>query len=66
MRWLEYVDELGGLLVVGVRGEGDVVNGHLKRQLLTGHCRDFLRLGQDRLSERAFHAVTCTNPYKFR
>ncbi|KAF3835833.1 hypothetical protein F7725_028391 [Dissostichus mawsoni] len=50
-------DELAGLLVVCVSGEGDVVDGHLERKLLTRHRADLIGLRHDYLSERPLHAV---------
>lgn len=44
-------DELAGLLVVCVCGEGDVVHGHLQLQLLPGHGCDLLRFRHDVLLE---------------
>lgn len=49
MRRLQYINELAGLLVVGVRRERDVVDGHLEGQLLARHRGDLLGLRQNRL-----------------
>lgn len=47
MWWFEGPDELAGLLIVRVSGEGDVVRGHLQLELLSGHGGDLLRLRHD-------------------
>ena len=55
MRRFERPDELAGLLVVGVSGEGDVVDRHLERKLLSRHGGDLIRLRHDVLQHTHTH-----------
>lgn len=58
MRRFEGPDELAGLLVVSVSGEGDVVHRHLQSQLLTRHGGDLIRLRHDVLQHTHTHTHT--------
>ena len=64
VRRFERPDELAGLLVVGVSGEGDVVDRHLERKLLSRHGGDLIRLRHDVLQHTHTHILhTYTNVY---
>ena len=54
----ECAEEAAGLLVVRVGGEGDIINGALKGQLLTRHRHNVLRLRQNRLKTCSTHVTT--------
>lgn len=63
MGGFECPDELAGLLVVSVGGEGDVVHRHLQQQLLTRHGGDLIWLRHDVLHTHTHRTRSVERPF---